>query len=402
MTSILVYTAPATGHVFPLVPGLLELQRRGHRIHVRTIPGVIGLLERAGLDCSPIDDRVLGVAVTGGFDEVANRAPFDAADLDDAIGEHDPDFLIVDAIAYGALARAEASGLPWAISLPSLLPLPESGIPPYGLGLPPARGWLGRQRDRVLWRVVERAFGKAILPSLNGIRRDLGLAEFSSPLDQWAVCDVALTMTDEPLEYPRTSLPSNVAMVGFQPWEPPTAVPAYLDEPGDPWILVTCSTEYQGDERLAEVAAEALRGRPFRVLITLADAHERAGLADADNIVVRRFVPHSAVLERAAVVITHGGMGIVGKATCAGVPIVAVPFGRDQPEIARRVLEAGTGVCVPARKLTARTLTDAVHDALTKRARAEAVAADARVLDPGGRFADAVCQRLPAGDACRG
>ena len=47
-----------------------------------------------------------------------------------------------------------------------------------------------------------------------------------------------------------------------------------------------------------------------------------------------RFVPHGAVLPRAAAVVTHAGMGIVGKAAYAGVPIVAVPFGRDQPEIA--------------------------------------------------------------------
>ena len=30
MARILAYTPPALGHVFPLVPGLLEMQRRGH------------------------------------------------------------------------------------------------------------------------------------------------------------------------------------------------------------------------------------------------------------------------------------------------------------------------------------------------------------------------------------
>lgn len=30
MSTFLAYTSPAAGHLFPLVPGLLELQRRGH------------------------------------------------------------------------------------------------------------------------------------------------------------------------------------------------------------------------------------------------------------------------------------------------------------------------------------------------------------------------------------
>ncbi len=106
--------------------------------------------------------------------------------------------------------------------------------------------------------------------------------------------------------------------------------PAWLQEPGDPWVLVTCSTEYQGDERLAATAIEALRDAPLRVLVTTADA-DPSGLPSAPNARVERFVPHSAVLPHAAAVITHGGMGIVQKTVAAGVPLVVVPFGRDQP-----------------------------------------------------------------------
>ena len=34
MTRFLVYVSPAVGHTLPLVPALLELQRRGHDVHV--------------------------------------------------------------------------------------------------------------------------------------------------------------------------------------------------------------------------------------------------------------------------------------------------------------------------------------------------------------------------------
>ena len=102
---------------------------------------------------------------------------------------------------------------------------------------------------------------------------------------------------------------------------------------------MTCSTDYQGDEELARVAVEALRDEPVRVLLTLADAFDGVDLPTADNVRVERFVPHGHVLPHAAAVVCHGGMGIVTKAASAGVPTVVVPFGRDQPEIARRVVE---------------------------------------------------------------
>jgi UDP:flavonoid glycosyltransferase YjiC (YdhE family) len=402
MARILTYTSPATGHLFPLVPGLLELRRRGHDIHVRTLAEGLPQLAAVGLDGSPVDVRVSEFRVRDheatsdkqrlvtGLQDIIQRAPLDGADLDAAIAEHRPDLLIVDINAYGAMTRAEASGLPWVLAMPSLLPLPEPGIPPYSLGLPPARGLLGRVRDAVLWPVVERLFGKALLPGLNALRATSGLPAFRSPLDMYGPPDLVLGMTGAPLEYPRRSLPANVALVGFQPWDPPAPAPAYLAEPGDPWVLVTCSTEYQGDESLARVAVEALRDEPYRVLLTLADAYDDADLPAADNVVATRFVPHAAVLPSAAAVVTHAGMGIVGKATYAGVPIVAVPFGRDQPEIARRIVEAGTGVRLSARRLTPERLRTAVRAAVACRPRALAVAEELRQAEPAVACADAI------------
>jgi hypothetical protein len=34
---VLAYTSPARGHLYPIVPILLELQRRGHEIALRTL-----------------------------------------------------------------------------------------------------------------------------------------------------------------------------------------------------------------------------------------------------------------------------------------------------------------------------------------------------------------------------
>jgi UDP:flavonoid glycosyltransferase YjiC (YdhE family) len=403
MARFLFYVSPAVGHTLPLVPGLLELQARGHAVHVRGMPSLVPVLRAAGIDASPADDHVIDVPVTdfraesdadrlksGQVDLIA-RGRFDGPDLDDAVAAFGPDAVLVDVNAYGAQTHAEASGLPRALVVPSVVPLPGAGVPPYGLGLKPMRGPVGRVRDAVLWRVVERMFAKAMLPGLNDLRAEVGLAPLASPLDLWYSPDAVVAVTGSPLEYPRSDLPPHVHLVGAQPWDVPAERPAYLDEPGDPWVLVTCSTEFQGDQRLAEVAAEALADEPVRVLVTMADAYDEADLSALPrNVRVERFVPHGHVVPEAVAVVCHGGMGIVTRALTAGVPAVVVPFGRDQPEVARRVAEAGAGVVLPPKKLTADSMRDAVRRARDMHDSAQAAA---RLADPAGaprRFADAV------------
>lgn len=87
-----------------------------------------------------------------------------------------------------------------------------------------------------------------------------------------------------------------------------------------------------------------------------------------------RFVDHEAALGRAACVVCHGGMGIVQKALAAGVPVVAVPFGRDQFETARRVQVAEAGVALLPWRLNGSRLAAAVAETIGRRAGAARVA----------------------------
>ncbi|WP_275993378.1 glycosyltransferase, partial [Mycolicibacillus trivialis] len=91
-----------------------------------------------------------------------------------------------------------------------------------------------------------------------------------------------------------------------------------------------------------------------------------------------------ALLAGADVAICGGGHGMVAKALLAGVPLVVVPGGGDQWEIANRVVRQGSAELV--RPLTAESLTAAVGAVLAApryRAAARRAAADAdRVADP--------------------
>src|ERR1700712_119212 len=64
MSTILAYTSPALGHLFPMTPLLLELRCRGHRVHVRTLSGQVDLLRGLGLESSAMDERVSAVENT--------------------------------------------------------------------------------------------------------------------------------------------------------------------------------------------------------------------------------------------------------------------------------------------------------------------------------------------------
>ena len=77
-------------------------------------------------------------------------------------------------------------------------------------------------------------------------------------------------------------------------------------------------------------------------------------------------------------------------------PIVAVPFGRDQPEVSRRVEVAGAGIRLPLRKLNADRLRTAVDRAIELRPGAERIARAFADAGGSGAAADAL-ERLAAG-----
>ena len=67
---------------------------------------------------------------------------------------------------------------------------------------------------------------------------------------------------------------------------------------------------------------------------------------------IERYLPHSAVLPRCDVVVSHGGSGTVIGALAAGLPSVVLPMGADQPLNAARCEALGVGVALDAVRVT--------------------------------------------------
>jgi MGT family glycosyltransferase len=283
----------------------------------------------------------------------------------------------VDGTTWGGAVVGEASGLPWAQWMPYLLPLPSPGVPPWGPGLKPGRGPLVALRDRALGAVISRQLNSVVLEPTNEARVKAGLAPLADVLETATRAPLMLYLTAEPMEYPRPDWPSSIRMVGPGIWEPTAAeAPAWLDGEGDdrPLVLVTLSSEFQDDSKLVATTLEALRDEPVLVLATTLDT-DPATFDAPPNARIERFIPHGPLLERAACVVCHGGMGITQKALARGVPVCVVPFGRDQLETARHVQIAGAGTRLPAARLSPKRLRASVREAMTLAAGARRMAA---------------------------
>jgi MGT family glycosyltransferase len=152
-------------------------------------------------------------------------------------------------------------------------------------------------------------------------------------------------------------------MVGPATWAPPQETPEWLDEIDVPIVLVTSSSERQEDRVILEAALAGLANEEVFVVGT-SPADDPSSFEVPPNARVERFLPHDAILDRASAAVCHGGMGITQRALSKGVPVCVVPFGRDQPEVARRVERAGAGVRLSPGKLSAGRLREAV--ALTR------------------------------------
>lgn len=405
MARILAYTSPGRSHLFPLTPILDELRRRGHEIVLRTLASQVELMRGRGFDTAPIDARIEAIehddwrarnplqSVRMNAAVFLARAEYDAPDLQAAIAKTMPDAVLVDINSWGALTAAEAWGGPWAVFCPYPLALPSKDAPPFGPGLAPAHGWIGHTRDRLVRALVFGAVERQLRPVLNGLRAQMGLEPVATVQEGFNHLPLILYMTAEPFEYPRRDWPENIVMVGPCAWDPPADPPPWLEQTERPIVLVNTSTEFQDDGRLAQVALQALAEEPVTVVATLPTG-DPSQLKLPANAHVERFIPHTPVLERAACAITHGGMGSTQKALAHGVPVCAVPFGRDQLEVARRVEVAHAGTRLPAKRLRADRLRAKVIQAMACTEGAQQIAAAYNSTGGAHTAADAIQTRL--------
>ena len=304
-----------------------------------------------------------------------------AKDTLEQIARFDPDALAIMDLTFGALLAAECSGIPAALIVPHILPYPVPGRPPFGPGLLPARNFAERLRDRVLSALLQKELAKG-LPAFNIARTCLGLAPVAGVFDQVWRADRILVLTSEALELPGGPLPSNVRYTG-----PVLADPCWAKHREGPWppgdgnplVLLSLSSTFQDQRAVLQRAINALTQLPVRGVVTLGPALNVADFHAAQNIAIYPSVPHSQILPFADAMITHCGHGSVVRALAHRVPLICMPMGRDQNDIAARVVYHQAGL-----RISPASSTEEIRQAI------ENVLKNASYRDAARRIGDAI------------
>ncbi|HPX35281.1 MAG TPA: glycosyltransferase [Mycobacterium sp.] len=376
---VAVVAGPEAGHVFPAIALSLRLQAAGDHPVLLTGADRLDTVRAAGIEAAELaglepeetdDDTDAGA-------KIHQRAARMAVLNRPLIEGLRPDLVVSDVITVCGGMAAELLGIPWAELTPHPLYLPSKGLPPIGSGLAPGTGLRGRLRDSVM-----RAFTARSIRS-GGRQRAAARAGIGLP-----AADPGprrrLIATLPALEVPRPDWPAEAVVVGplhFEPTDTVLALP-----PGDgPVIVVAPSTASTGVAGLAETALEHLiPGQTLpagsRVVVSRLGGTQMAvppwaavGLGRQDEL-----------LARADLVICGGGHGMLSKTLLAGVPMVVVPGGGDQWELANRVVRQGSARLI--RPLTPDVLMAAVNEVLSspsyRRAARLAGESVAGVVDP--------------------
>ena len=254
--------------------------------------------------------------------------------------------MVCDYMLFGPPIAAERAGVPQALIVHNIYMVPEPGKPAPGPGFLPARGPLGRARDRVVNRAFVALFSRG-LPAVNRAREENGLPPLRRILDQLDHVELVLVLTSESFDFHGTAHPGHVRYVGPVLADPRWAGAWRSSWPEDdvrPLVVVSLSSTYMAQERVLARIIEGLARLDARVLVTTGPAIDPGSLLAPANTVVVRSAPHAQLFQQAAVVLTHAGMGTVTRALASGVPLVCLPMGRDQFDVAARVVHAGAGL----------------------------------------------------------
>jgi UDP:flavonoid glycosyltransferase YjiC (YdhE family) len=95
---------------------------------------------------------------------------------------------------------------------------------------------------------------------------------------------------------------------------------------------------------------------------------------------VNGVVSHAAVLDRAAMLVSHAGHGSVMKALWHGRPMALVPWGRDQPGVASRAKALGVAELVSRERASVATISTAIDKVLDDQRMREAARRHAKRL----------------------
>jgi UDP:flavonoid glycosyltransferase YjiC (YdhE family) len=380
--TVLLCSIPVHGHVAPMLEVARHLAAAGADVRMLTGARFAQRVRQSGAGFRPLpadadfDDRDLNTSFPGraqltGLAQLrydighmfldATRGQLRA--LQAAIEERRPDVVIAETgfIAAPVLAASPATARPAVFAL-SVVPLAVASrdTAPYGLGLRPLGGPVGRLRNAVLSTLVRRVMLRGNEREAGGLFLELtGTPMPGSMFDLPLLADAYLQASVPSFEYPRSDLPAHVRFVGpiCRSAESDAGLPDWWgDLDGRRVVHVTQGTLANAD--LTELIVPTVRAlaEGDLLVVVATGGRDRAELERADgdplpsNVRVADFLPYDALLPRVDAMVTNGGYGGVHYALRYGIPLVVAGRTEDKMEVTARVGCSGAGIDLHAQR----------------------------------------------------
>ncbi len=365
---VLLTSTRGAGHLQPLLPYARALLARNHEVAVAAPSEVQDTLRAAGLTHSPfdhpgdgvlapiwarfkevLDDEAKSMAIAAGDIFAGVNAAAALPKLQATIHGFRPDLVLRDSVEYAALVAAEVAGVRHARVAVHAVSFEET--------LPP---------------LVEAPIDA--LRVLAGLAADTGASLRAEPVFSSFPASLDVVPSGS-----RMRPPFRARVVE----EAPSAAPADWAPADDPrpLVYITFGTIAGGMAHVRSIyrtSLDAVADLPVRALLTTGRGMEAGALGVIPaNVHVEPWIPQRDVLPHAAALVCHGGSGTFLGGLAAGLPMVIVPVGADQPHNGRLVAAAGAGIALTkpdANALRAALLQ--VLDAPTLRTQARRLAGD--------------------------
>ncbi|SHF37347.1 macrolide family glycosyltransferase [Streptoalloteichus hindustanus] len=343
---VLVSTAPAHGHVNPMLGIVTELAARGHRVSYTTTEEFVPRVEAAGATAVTYDSVLpsgphaewpedLQEGQLLFLRETENVLPqFEAAFRDDR-----PDVVLSEDPTGAGRLLAEKWGVP-AIHMWEYLAMNEH--------------WT--MQDEMDSYDAENPATVEYFTRLTALLSSLDIA--ASPEEHFGkVLRGGIALYPRSFQYRGETFGDEFAFVG--PCLGDRDFQGGWQAPGDgrPVVLVSLGSAYNQRPEFYRTCFQAFGDLPWHVVLSIGQRLDPAALGPAPaNVEVHAHVPQLAVLAEASLFVTHAGMGGTIEALYHGVPMVAIPQMLEQEFNARRVEELGLGRMLRPEDVTVESL----------------------------------------------
>jgi UDP:flavonoid glycosyltransferase YjiC (YdhE family) len=332
---ILIVAGALYGHVNTLLPIALAAREAGHSVVLASGPEFVEHVERRGLHSWAVGmthEEAGGNRQDSWLAYFAATAERRVADLLPMADRWKPELVIHEETELAGAVVATLLGARHAV---------------HGLGvMPPSRIW--------------PAFVEAV--GLLGVR--CGVPDVAARLAHahyLHVCPPALQAREAPI------------WNHVLPLRPVAGLPTQNEQLPDrldrlPYlrtIHLTFGTVYNGNVALLEQAIDGLASLDANLIVTIGPDEDplRFGPQPA-HVCIEPYLPHTLLLPRCDLVVSHGGAGVMLGALAQGIAQLIIPQGADQFLNADACTRSGAALTLPAGEANARTIDGAARHLL--------------------------------------